>query len=167
MFLISIILISFSGISDATDILRKNAIAWLKSYDVSNSPEKVYLIARTDMFLYKLGQAEASASENRLAVMEGWFEVVRGIVESETVSERSVNIVSSNMDKVGFHRYLDLTSIVLGLYLPIIRYTGIDVLELLPEDTFANKSLLQTIYQLLARSGWVDFHEIPKTRISV
>ena len=85
MFLISIILISFSGISDATDILRKNAIAWLKSYDVSNSPEKVYLIARTDMFLFKLGLAEASPSENRLAVMEGWFEVVRGIVASETV----------------------------------------------------------------------------------
>jgi hypothetical protein len=162
MFLISVFLISFSVIADAADILRENAIAHLKSYDVSNSPQKVYLISRTDMFLYKLGLAEALPSENRCSVIHGWFEVVRGIVESETVSERSVNLVSSNMDRVVFHMYHDLTSILLGLYLPIVRDTGIDVLELLPEETFANKSLLQSIYQLLATTGWVDFHEIPK-----
>jgi hypothetical protein len=162
MFLISVFLISLSLIADATDILRENAIAQLKAYDVSNSPEKVYLIARTNMFLFRLGLAEASPSENRLAVMEGWFEVIRGIVETETVSERSVNLVSINMDRVPFERYHDLTSIILRLYFSVIRDTGIDVLELLPEETFANKSLLQSIYQLLATTGWVQFREIPK-----
>ena len=65
------------------------------------------------------------------------------------------------MERVSFDFYHDLTSIMLELYFSVIRDTGIDVLELLPEDTIANKSLLRSIYQLLATTGWVNFIEVP------
>ena len=135
--------------------------------DIEKAPEKVFLVDQMDMFLYKVQIATSVPGENRSDIWNALYDFFASIIESDSYSERSINILSTILKGHNFFKHPSLVPVILDLHAKLFSELDIDLLGLLPPDLFDNQEILRSILNLVSLSVWETADKVIPYRNSV